>query len=428
MNSFKKTEDQAKAIKLLGGLAIYTLLYGGSRSGKTAILVYAVIVRALKAPGSRHLILRRVFKDAKRAIWYDTFPAVAKLIGLEYTENKQDWFISLPGDSQIWVGGLDDKERADRILGNEYSTIHFDEVDQFSYRSIQVALTRLAQRSKCSNGGYLKNRAYFSMNPPTKTHWTYKVFILGEDPTREGSQPLARPELYSCMQMNPEGNKQNIGEDYIENILGVMSERERRRFLHGEFTTDIEGALWTYDMIERNRVAVAPECEKICIAIDPAVTSNPDSDDTGIIVSGKSGDVGYVLEDATGKYTPLGWAEKAVDLYYKWEANYIVAEVNQGGDMIKELIRQVDRNVRVKTVRAKKGKALRAEPVVGLYEQNRIKHAGEGLMKLEAEMTDWDSTDPNAPSPNRIDALTYSFLFLLLKKSVTFVNKSAFAV
>ena len=208
-----------------------------------------------------------------------------------------------------------------------------------------------------------------------------------------------------------------------------LCDRERRRFLDGEFTTDVEGALWDYDMIEQARdLNSAPELEKVVVAIDPAVTNNPDSDETGIVASGKLGDTGYVLEDATGKYSPLGWARKAVQLYYKHEANYIVAESNQGGDLVKEMIRQVDKDVPVKLVRAKKGKALRAEGVVLLYEQKRVKHVGAGLDKLETEMTDWDSTDPNAPSPNRVDALVYTLIFLLLKKSVTFVSKSAFAV
>jgi len=414
-NIFKKTAAQIKAVKLLISSAIYVMLYGGSRSGKTAILVYSIIIRALKSPNSRHLILRRYFAHAKQSLWYDTIPKIAGLMGVTYKENKQDWFITLDNGAEIWIGGLDDKQRADKILGKEYVTIYFNESSEFTWDSIQVALTRLAQ--KCEQ---LVNKAYFDMNPPTKSHWSYKVFVQGVDP-KTGNK-LNNTALYAAMQLNPNDNKENIADGYIENILSNMNERQRKRFLDGEFVTDIEGALWTYDLIEKNRIDELPLIEKSCVAIDPAVSSKPDSDDTGIAVTGKTDDIGYVMEDATGKYTPLGWAEKAVSLYYKYDCDFIVAENNQGGDMVKAIIRQVDKDVPVKMVRAVKGKALRAEPIVGLYEQSRIKHFGDTLRELETEMTDWDATDPNAPSPNRIDAAVYGLSKLMLKKSSTFVS------
>lgn len=421
---FKKTKTQHKAIELLKSAAIYIMLYGGSRSGKTAIIIYTLLFRALYYRGSRHLILRRYFINAKQSIWMDTLPKVAKLIGAKgtYTEDRQDWYLKFRNGSEIWIGGLDDKERAERILGKEYATIFFDEANQFTWPAVKVALTRLAQKVEG-----LKNKAYFAMNPPAKSHWSYKVFILKRDP--KTGKPMRKPDLYAAMQMNPKDNEENIGEDYIENVLMEYSDRERRRFLDGEFTADVEGALWNYDLIEEaNDTNECPELEKVVVAIDPAVTNNPDSDEAGIVVTGKAGEKGYVLEDASGKHSPLGWAKKAVDMYYKHEANYILAEVNQGGDLVYEMIKQIDKNVPVKKVRAKKGKYLRAESTVLLYEQKRVKHIGSGLDKLETEMVDWDSTDPNAPSPNRIDALVYTLIFLFLKKNVTFVNKSAFTV
>jgi phage terminase large subunit len=148
------TQAQIKARGLLQGKARNILLYGGSRSGKTFILVHALLVRASKAPGTRHLIVRHRFAHVKASIWYQTLPDVLKINGVRVQENKSDWFMTLPNGSEIWVGGLDDKERVEKILGNEYSTVYFNEVSQIGYDSITVGLTRLAEKSALVNRAY----------------------------------------------------------------------------------------------------------------------------------------------------------------------------------------------------------------------------------------------------------------------------------
>ena len=133
MSGIKKTAKQRQAVALLTDPTIrYTLLAGGSRSGKTFILCYAVVVRALKAPASRHAILRFHFRDVKNAVGRDTMPKVLKAIGTPYTLDKTDWFFTLPNGSEIWLGGLDDDDRVEKILGMEYATIYYNESSQIS--------------------------------------------------------------------------------------------------------------------------------------------------------------------------------------------------------------------------------------------------------------------------------------------------------
>lgn len=239
-----KTKDQITAMNLMGNTKVTrVLLFGGSRSGKSFILIYAIIVRALRSAGSRHAILRFRFNHAKQSLWYDTIPKVLKICfpQLTYKENKSDWFIEFPNGSQVWLGGLDDKDRTEKILGNEYSTIYFNEISQISYSSVVIALTRLAQKTE------LKNVAYFDCNPPSKQHWSYKIWIQGIHP--ETKESLQNKESYESMRLNPDGNKENIADDYIENTLATLTGSARTRFYLGEFTDEDLGLIfnnWRY--------------------------------------------------------------------------------------------------------------------------------------------------------------------------------------
>jgi len=183
--------------------------------------------------------------------------------------------------------------------------------------------------------------------------------------------------------------------------------------LYGEILEDSEAFLWNLDNIHANRVSEEPDLKRIVVAIDPAVTSNEDSDETGIVVVGvDEDDHGYVLEDATMKGTPEQWASRAVQLYRFYEADCICAEVNNGGDMVESVIRAVNRDISYKSVRATRGKVLRAEPVAALYELGRVHHVGtKGLEKLEHQMTGWQ---PGLPSPDRMDALVWGLTETML--------------
>ena len=398
--TFSRTPKQMEASALLMSEARHILLYGGGRSGKTFMFLYAMLLRASKTK-SRHLILRRYFAHAKRAIWKDTLPKVAKItcpeLAIEW--NNSDYFLTLANGSEIWIGGLDDAERADRVLGTEYSTILFNETSDIMHGSVETALSRLAEKSG------LVNRAYYDENPPHKAHWTHRQFIEKINPVDK--TPLVNPELYASLLMNPIDNMDNISPEYLK-LLEGLSTRKRERFLLGMWQNDDDRALWKYDDILRSVDKF--DYDRIVVAIDPAVTARDNSDYTGIIVAGRLGNQFHVLDDLSGKYSPKEWASIAVRAYYTWQADRIVGEVNNGGDMIESTIRQVDHNASYREVRATRGKVLRAEPIAALYEQGRGFHHG-AFHELEDQMT---TPMDELENDDRIDAMVWAATELML--------------
>jgi phage terminase large subunit-like protein len=210
-------------------------------------------------------------------------------------------------------------------------------------------------------------------------------------------------------------NRDNLAPAFFSQIVRQYEgTRLGRQELNAELLEDVEGALWSRDMIGSARVGSGsmPDLRRVVVAIDPATTAGEDSDETGIIVAaiGIDGD-GYVLEDLSGKYAPREWATKAVGAYRKHRADRIIAERNQGGDMVEATIRTIDPLVPVKTVHASRGKITRAEPVASLYEQKRVHHVG-AFDTLEDQLC---SFAPGvAGSPDRLDALVYALTDLML--------------
>lgn len=185
------------------------------------------------------------------------------------------------------------------------------------------------------------------------------------------------------------------------------------------FSIEVIGALWTRELINKNRVIKMPcQASRIVVAIDPAVTSNATSDETGIVVCALGDDGhGYVLEDISGRYSPAEWARKAIAAYYKYEADRIIAETNNGGEMVEHTIRTLDANVSFKSVHASRGKKARAEPIAALDEQGRIHHVGT-FPTMEDQMCSWISNGAQA-SPDRIDARVWGFTELMLGKKAS---------
>lgn len=211
---------------------------------------------------------------------------------------------------------------------------------------------------------------------------------------------LVRVSTYANMHNLDPAYQQMLKDRYEGTRLG-------RQELYGEIIDDVEGALWTTDMF-RYEGMLASEMDRIIISIDPAGTANRRSDQTGIIALGSHGRDVHVFQDETGKYSPNGWATKAIKLYQDLHADAIIAERNFGGDMVKSTIQEAAKlmgvEVRILVTHASRSKALRAEPVVGLYEQRRVTHA-RGMDKLEMEMAEW--VPGKGDSPNRIDALVH---------------------
>lgn len=174
-----------------------------------------------------------------------------------------------------------------------------------------------------------------------------------------------------------------------------------------------EGALWNYDVIQR--AVTHPDLVRIVVAVDPPISKGAESAEAGIIVAGVDAQgYGYVLEDASGKYSPGGWAKKTASLYDKWSADRIVAETNQGGDMVEHTVRSVDPMVAYRGIKATRGKRLRAEPIAAQYEQHKVMHVGNKFQRLEEQMCTWE---PGSKSPDRIDALVYALTELFFYNS-----------
>ncbi len=403
-SGFEKTSDQVNACELLVSNAIHTLLFGGSRSGKTFIIVRQIILRAIKAPKSRHCMLRLHQTDIRRSIWLDTLPKVLEICfpGLPVKMNNTDMRLIFPSGSEIWLGGLD---KGDKILGNEYATIYFNEISELSYDQLELAYSRLAQ--KCPE---LVNKFFYDCNPPSKSHWSYKVFALKQNPVE--NLPFPKPELYNHMRLNPDGNIKNLADGYIEDILENMSERKKKRFRYGEWLDDNENALWKREsMINPFRVKSAPpDLDRIVVAVDPAVTQKETSDHTGIVIAGCKrlrGEMHYfVLDDRSLIGSPREWASTAITAYNEYFADRVVAEVNQGGDMVEQTLRNIDRSVSYRGVRATRGKIVRAEPIAELYERGLVHHVGE-FPVLEDEMCEYCGFE-NEKSPDRMDALVWA--------------------
>lgn len=212
-------------------------------------------------------------------------------------------------------------------------------------------------------------------------------------------------------------NRDNLADAFFHHILTQYEgTRLGRQEINAEILEDIEGALWNSKLIELSRVKTHPELTRVVVAIDPAATSKKDSDKTGIVVCGKGIDGhGYVLEDRSGIYSPQQWARVAIGLYEKHKADRIVAEINNGGEMCEHVLRSQVSNVSYKSVHATRGKAIRAEPIVSLYEQGKCHHVGI-LPELEEEMTGW-APDLGLSSPDRLDALVWAFTDLMLGKT-----------
>ena len=406
------TERQQEARKVLCGPQENTLLEGGSRSGKTFLEVRQIVTRALKAPQSRHAILRHRFNACKTAVALDTYPKVLSVCypGMAVDIDKTDWFARVPGGSEIWFGGLDDKDRTEKILGKEYATMMLNEMSQIGYHSYGIAKTRLAQKVKVLpefGGGYLKPKLFGDCNPPSKAHWSYKLFHLGIDP--ETKKPISNNHDYAYYRLNPIDNLENISPEYLKS-LEALPARLRKRFLEGGWADATPNQLFSDETIDKWRVVdgVVPDLVRVAVSVDPSGSGdkdNADNDAIGIMIGGLGVDGNaYLLEDCTVKAGPGTWGKVATDAFDRHEADVIVGEANYGGEMVKHVIQTARRRTPYKAVNATRGKHVRAEPFSALYEQGKIRHVGN-FHDLEDELVQFSTAGYLGEySPNRADA------------------------
>lgn len=245
---------------------------------------------------------------------------------------------------------------------------------------------------------------------------------LGDNPrqvitTTPRPLPLLRQIIADAQTVVTRGstydNRGNLAEAFFKTVISrYEGTRLGRQELSAEILDDMPGALWRRSRIDelRKKADEVPALRRVVVAIDPAASTTEGAGETGIIGCGLGDDQrGYVLEDASCREGPDGWARRAVALYDRLDADAIVAEVNQGGDMVEAVIRSVRPQVRVIAVRASRGKTTRAEPVAALYEQGRVHHVGS-LPALEDQMCQFDplTGQSDGVSPDRVDALVWA--------------------
>ena len=413
---FHLTEKQEEARGLIASHD-NTLLYGGSRSAKTFGIIRTIVIRALAARKSRHAVLRFRFNHVKESVVYDTFPKVMELCfpHITYHLDKSDWFVTLPNGSEIWFGGLDEKERTDKILGKEYVTIFLNEASQISYASYTIVETRLAQVCHYTQGDQIKQmslKMLIDENPPSTGHWTHKLFIEKKDPLSK--RAIENPEDYASLLMNPSDNTENLPSTYIER-LKRLPKRQRDRFWAGKFGDETENALWSIDTMDQSRVNGddLPQMVRVVVSVDPSGADddeNKNNDDIGICVGGLGSDGnGYLFEDLTLNAGPATWGKVAATAYERHKADRVVGEKNFGGAMVEFVVKTADPNISYKAVQASRGKVVRAEPIAALHETGKIKLVGR-FDELEDELTGFTTTGyTGEKSPNRADAFVWLF-------------------
>ena len=208
-------------------------------------------------------------------------------------------------------------------------------------------------------------------------------------------------------------NAENLAPSFFTEIAAAYEGTALgRQELQGEIVEDVEGALWTWSLIEAARISAAPDLDRVVVAVDPPAGRTGDA--CGIVVAGRAGDVAYVLADwSVQGASPSAWAQRAVAAYEAFGADRLVVETNQGGEMARAVLAQVDPGLVVKAVHATRGKRLRAEPAAALYERGRVRHVG-AFAALEDEMARFTGA-PSDKSPDRLDALVWALTELMLK-------------
>ena len=381
------------------------LILSGRGWGKTRTGAEWIVWKALNNPKTRWAVVGATSADVTDTCFEGESGIISVLTryGLynETSYNRSRTAYLLPNGSRIKGFSA---EKPDRLRGPQHHGAWCDELAAWEYPEtwdqLQFGL-RLGEHPQC----------VITTTPrPTK---------IIKELIKDSENIVTRGSTYE--------NRDNLAASTLATLqIKYENTRLGRQELFGEVLDDNPGALWTRALIETARVTSVPPLMRVVVGIDPAVTSGEDSDSTGIVAAGMSSDGHYyILDDATIKASPQVWAEKAVSIFELHKADRIIAETNNGGDLVVHLLQQVKPTIPVKKVTASRGKAVRAEPIAALYEQGRVHHAGY-FSELEDEMCEWEPGISDK-SPDRMDALVWA-LTELSEGSNTLTFLSSLAV
>ena len=401
--SFLDSINEAQALELMsaweGGLArpaqerpkgdwTYWLVMAGRGFGKTR--TGAETVRAWVKEGARYVNLLGATADDARDIMVEGESGILavcpKAERPEYVKHASK--LSWPNGATSLIFTAD---KPDRLRGKQHEKLWADELASWRY---------------LESWDQAKLGLRLGKNPQAVVTTTPRPLKALIELSKDASTVVTRGSTYD--------NQANLAEGFFSTIIKQYEgTRMGRQELLAELLEDMPGALWTRANIDslRKSPGALPDMRRIVVAIDPAITNTEGSDETGIIVAGEGIDGhGYVWGDDSGRYSPQEWASKAVSRFLEDDADLIIAESNQGGDMVEQTIRTVNPSINVKQVHASRGKVTRAEPISALYEQGRIHHVGK-LDTLEDQMcaftSDFDRKSQGY-SPDRVDALVWA--------------------
>jgi predicted phage terminase large subunit-like protein len=367
------------------------LLLAGRGFGKTRTASEDVAWYGLTNPDARIAVVAETFSDGRDVCiegesgLLACLPSVAVL---HWNRSLGELFLTNGAKYKLFSG-----DKPDGLRGYQHHRAWTDELAKFRYARETWTQLQLGLR--------------LGADPRNVVTTTPRPIALIRDLIERDNVLVTRGSTYD--------NAANLADTFLEEVRArYEGTRVGRQELLGEFLDDVPGALWTRAMIDAAHLREAPEMARVVVAIDPAVTSGEDSDETGIVVAGRGLDGrAYVLADRTCRLSPDGWARRAVAAYEEYGADRVIAETNNGGDMVEGVIRTAAPRVSYKKVHASRGKRVRAEPIAALYEQGRVSHVG-GFPELEDQMVSFVPEGMDG-SPDRVDALVWALTELMLE-------------
>lgn len=378
----------------------FWMLYGGRGIGKTDGGAVGFDSYMRSHPGVRGRIIAPTLGDAREACVVGVSGIRAHNPNVRFDVSKG--VLTWPNGSRARIFGAHTPDDVERLRAGGNS--HFDWYEELAaWRKLEETWQQADYGLRLGE----QPRGIITTTPKPRPliRWLLGQFVerLGPPPKVSLSRATTddNPHLAASV-------RERLYAQYQGTRLG-------RQELQGELLEDIEGALWSWATLDDFRVEDMPELSRVVVAIDPAVTSGEHSDETGIVVAGLGVDGhGYVLADRTCRLSPDGWASRAIVAWSEFDADRIVAEVNNGGEMVERVIRIIDSSVPYRAVHASRGKRVRAEPIAALYEQGRVHHV-HAFPELEDQMTTF-LPEGNAKSPDRVDALVWALTDLMVDR------------
>jgi phage terminase large subunit-like protein len=360
---------------------------GGRASGKSHFFGEAVIERLIEEPNTKIICIREVQKSLEFSSLQLLKDKINKMGVGHYFEIQKNRIMTVKGKGIVIFQGMQD-HTAESVKSLEgFDVAWVEEAQSMSNRSLELLDPTIRKEG---------SELWFSWNPNLDTDPVEQIFKNNDNAVLVHVNYLDNPFVTDATKEMAERTRAN-------NVL------KYNHIWLGDYMKEIEGALWNGDMLQASRVNKdeIPDLTRIVVAIDPSVTGNAKSDETGIVVAGRTAndDTYYVLEDCSIRGTPDQWIRRAVVKYHEYQADRIIAEVNNGGDLVENLLRNTDKNVSYRSVRATRGKMLRAEPIAALYENKKVFHAGK-FSELEEQMIFYNGR--GNVSPDRLDALVWA--------------------